>query len=81
MARDFFEMSLTSVDVGILTQFGIQSDEGTLHELPPKPDEVPSDEEIVDALMREMGIEHLPRDEVLRTVREFFSRTERKPTV
>jgi hypothetical protein len=79
MPSDLFELQLTPFDLGILAEFGIQVDEIQLQDTPlPRTDDEPTDDEIADAIMREMGIQHLPREEVLRTVREFFNSKARK---
>jgi hypothetical protein len=74
-----FEKQLTLFDIGFLKRFKIEIDLAQLREPAPQPDEDnPTDEEIADAIMREMDIQHLPREEVLRTVREFFRGRARK---
>lgn len=79
------EDDLTLYDLGFLARAGIrldldlETDRETeaaaehADSLGPE-DELPSDEEITEAIIREMDITHMPREEVLRTVREFFKR-------
>lgn len=79
------EDDLTLYDLGFLARAGIRIDlevtEPTPASVDDPEDEAPSDEEITEAIIREMDITHMPREEVLRTVREFFKRdhTERQP--
>lgn len=73
------EDNLTLYDLGFLGQAGIRIDLEEYGQPPPDANggpenDVPTDEEITEAIIREMDITHMPREEVLRTVREFFKR-------